>query len=108
MLLSRKALQRVLGVLWLIDGLLQLQPRMFTGDMINGVMRPMLQGQPGLLEPSLQYIVTQTTLHLTAVNLLITIVPGPARPRLPLAPRALRKSPGDRLLCVGTRRLVRG
>jgi hypothetical protein len=74
MLLSRKALQRVLGVLWLIDGLLQLQPRMFTGDMINGVMRPMLQGQPGLLEPSLQYIVTQTTLHLTAVNLLITVV----------------------------------
>jgi hypothetical protein len=74
MLLSRKALQRVLGVLWLIDGLLQLQPRMFTGDMINGVMRPMLQGQPALLESSLQYIVTQTTLHLVEVNLLIAFV----------------------------------
>ena len=74
MLLSRKALQRVLGALWLIDGLLQLQPRMFTGDMINGVMRPMLQGQPGLFAPSLQYIVNQTTLHLVEVNLLITIV----------------------------------
>ena len=74
MLLSRKALQRVLGALWLIDGLLQSQPRMFTGDMINGVMRPMLLGQPGLFAPSLQYIVNQTTLHLVAVNLLITIV----------------------------------
>ncbi len=74
MLLSRKALQRVLGVLWLIDGLLQLQPQMFTMNMVNGVMKPMLQGQPGLIEPSLQFIVNQTTLHLIEVNLLIAIV----------------------------------
>ena len=74
MLLSRKALQRVLGLLWLIDGLLQLQPQMFTMNMVNGVMKPMLQGQPGLVEPSLQFIITQTTLHLIEVNLLIAIV----------------------------------
>ena len=74
MLLSRKALQRVLGVLWLIDGLLQLQPLMFTGNMINGIMRPMLVGQPGFLEPSLQFIVNQTSLHLVEVNLLIAVV----------------------------------
>ncbi len=74
MLLSRKVLQRVLGALWLIDGLLQLQPQMFTANMINGVMKPMLQGQPGLIEPSLQFIVAQTTLHITAVNLLVAIV----------------------------------
>lgn len=74
MLFSRKVLQRILGVLWLIDGLLQLQPQMFTMNMVNGVMKPMLNGQPGLFEPSLQFIVTQTTLHLVAVNLLIAIV----------------------------------
>ena len=74
MLLSRKTLQRILGALWLIDGLLQLQPLMFTGNMINSIMKPMLQGQPGFIEPSLQYIVTQTTLHLTAVNILIATV----------------------------------
>ena len=74
MLLSRKSLQRILGLLWLIDGLLQFQPQMFTMNMVNGVMKPMLNGQPGLFEPSLQFIVTQTTLHLTAVNLLIGIV----------------------------------
>jgi hypothetical protein len=74
MLLTRKTLQRILGVLWLIDGLLQLQPQMFTMNMVNGIMKPMLQGQPGLFEPSLQFIVTQTTLHLTAVNLLIVLV----------------------------------
>ncbi len=74
MLLSRKTLQRILGTLWLIDGLLQFQPQMFTMNMVNGIMKPMLNGQPGLFEPSLQFIVTQTTLHLTAVNLLIGIV----------------------------------
>src|SRR5258708_14004969 len=74
MLLSRKALQRLLGVLWLIDGLLQFQPQMCTMNMGNGIMKPMLNGQAGLFEPSLQFIVNQTTLHLTAVNLLIGIV----------------------------------
>src|SRR5713101_4249781 len=74
MLLSRKALQRILGALWLIDGLLQLQPQMFTMNMVNGIMRPMLQGQPGLVESGLQFIVTQTTNHLTTVNLVIAIV----------------------------------
>jgi hypothetical protein len=74
MLLSRKALQRVLGVLWLIDGLLQLLPQMWTMNMVNGVMKPMLNGQPGFVEPSLQFIINQTTTHLIAVNLLISVV----------------------------------
>jgi hypothetical protein len=74
MLLSRKALQRILGVLWLIDGLLQLLPQMWTMNMVNGVMKPMLDGQPGFVEPSLQFIVNQTTTHLIAVNLLISVV----------------------------------
>lgn len=74
MLFSRRQLRSVLGILWLIDGLLQLQPQMFTMNMVNGVMKPMLEGQPGFLEPGLQFIVTQTTLHLVAVNLLIAVV----------------------------------
>jgi hypothetical protein len=47
---------------------------MFTMNMVNGVMKPMLNGQPGLIEPSLQWFVLQTTQHLTAVNWLIAIV----------------------------------
>ncbi len=74
MLLSRRGLQRVLGVIWLIDGLLQLQPQMFTMNMVNGVMRPMLEGQPPFLAPLLQYIVNTTTQHLAAVNLVIAVV----------------------------------
>jgi hypothetical protein len=74
MLLSRKGLQRVLGVIWLIDGLLQLQPEMFTGNMINGIMKPILQGQPGFLESIFQFIVKTITNNLTAANLLIAVV----------------------------------
>jgi hypothetical protein len=74
MLLSRSGLQRVLGIIWLIDGLLQLQPQMFTMNMVNGVMKPMLEGQPGLIKPALQFIVNTTTRYLTGVNLLIAIV----------------------------------
>jgi hypothetical protein len=74
MLLSRKTLQRILGVLWLFDGIIQLFPQMWTMNMVNGVMKPMLNGQPGFIEPSLQFIINQTTLHLVEVNLLISVV----------------------------------
>ncbi|MGH2510813.1 MAG: hypothetical protein ACRDHZ_25900 [Ktedonobacteraceae bacterium] len=73
MLLSRNMLQRILGALWFIDGLFQLQPQMFTMNMVNTIMKPMLEGQPGLIKPSLQFIVTQATLHLTTVNMLIAL-----------------------------------
>lgn len=74
MLLSRTWLRRILGLLWLIDGLLQLQPEMFTMNMVNGIMKPMLAGQPGPIEANLQLIVQETTAHLTAVNILIAVV----------------------------------
>jgi hypothetical protein len=63
MLLSRKTLKLMPGALWLVDGFLQAQPQMWTMNMINGVMKP-----------SLQFIVNQITLYLTAVNLLIAVV----------------------------------
>lgn len=72
--ISHPLLQRLLGGLWLIDGLIQLQPRMYTMDMVHSVTIPMLQSQPGLIGTNLQWIVQQTALHLAAVNLLITVV----------------------------------
>ncbi|HVB20859.1 MAG TPA: hypothetical protein VNG51_02820 [Ktedonobacteraceae bacterium] len=74
MLITRKRLTQLLGLLWLVDGILQLQPQMFTMNMVNGVMRPMLDGQPGAVESSLNWIVQVTTQNLTLVNLLVAIV----------------------------------
>jgi hypothetical protein len=74
MLLSRKLLLRILGALWLVDGLLQLQPQMFTMNMVQGVMAPVVQDQPALIAANLQWIINITTQHLIAVNLLIAVV----------------------------------
>lgn len=74
MLISRKRLTQLLGLLWLIDGLLQLQPQMFTMNMVNGYLKPMLQGQPGAVESSLNWIVQVSTQNLTLVNLTVAIV----------------------------------
>ena len=74
MLLTQKRLRQLLGILWLIDGLLQLQPQMFTMNMVNGVMVPTLQNQPGPVAASLQWIISVTTHNLILVNLLIAAV----------------------------------
>jgi len=43
---SRLNMQRLLGAVWLIDGLLQLKPQMFTSAFLQQVVLPMSQGQP--------------------------------------------------------------
>jgi hypothetical protein len=73
MLLSQKRLRQILGVIWLIDGLLQLQPAMFT-MMVNKVMNPTAVGQPGPIAASLNWIIAVTAHNLIAINLLIVIV----------------------------------
>jgi hypothetical protein len=45
--LSRRGLAVCLGVLWLADGALQLQPVMFTRTFATGIIAPAGQGQPG-------------------------------------------------------------
>lgn len=74
MMLSQKRLLQILGILWLIDGLLQLQPQMFTVKMIDGVLAPIVQGQPSALAASLNWIIAIITHHIILVNLLIAIV----------------------------------
>lgn len=74
MLLTQKRLRQLLGILWLIDGLLQLQPQMFTMNMVNGVMVPTMDSQPVPVAASLQWIISVTTHNLILVNLLIAIV----------------------------------
>ena len=47
--ISARTIQVGLGLIWLLDGLLQLQPRMFGPDFANQVILPTAQGQPGLI-----------------------------------------------------------
>jgi hypothetical protein len=74
MLLTQTRLRQIIGILWLIDGLLQLQPLMFTMNMVNGVMIPMTHGQPAPIAANLNWIVQITTQNLTLVNWIIALV----------------------------------
>ncbi|HJT58240.1 MAG TPA: hypothetical protein VJ761_17180 [Ktedonobacteraceae bacterium] len=74
MILSQKRLVQILGILWLINGLLQVQPEMFTMNMVNGIMVPVVQAQPAPIAANLNWIVAVTTQNLTLINLLIAFV----------------------------------
>jgi hypothetical protein len=74
MLLSQKLLRQMIGALWLIDGLLQVQPQMFTSNMVYSVLLPTLQSQPAPVAANLREIIIVITQHLTIVNLLIAVI----------------------------------
>ncbi len=44
--LTRRGVQVSLGAFWIVDGLLQLQPKMFTSAFANKVITPVAVGQP--------------------------------------------------------------
>jgi len=46
---TRRGLQIVLGLLWLLDGVLQFQPAMLTPRFATGVIAPAAAGQPGFI-----------------------------------------------------------
>jgi hypothetical protein len=47
--LSKQFLRYALGVVWLLDGLLQLQPYMFTTGFADHIIAPSASGQPGFV-----------------------------------------------------------
>lgn len=74
MLFSQKLLRYALGTLWLIDAIFQVQPQMFTTNMINSVLLPTLSSQPVPVAASLHTIIMMITQHLVFFNLLIAVV----------------------------------
>jgi hypothetical protein len=72
--LSLGRLQQILGALWLVDGVLQLQPVMFTTYLTNGLLQPLTQGQPAPIAAALQAIIQIAGQNLIAVNLTIAVV----------------------------------
>jgi hypothetical protein len=53
---SARSIQIGLGIIWLLDGLLQLQPKMFGAGFANGVILPMAQGQPAVVSSVMTHI----------------------------------------------------
>ncbi|PZS10312.1 MAG: hypothetical protein DLM70_00655 [Chloroflexi bacterium] len=64
-------LRQLLGLVWLLDGLLQFQPSMFTSHLTTDIMGATTQGQPGIVAATLQPGIDFSTAHVVAVNLFI-------------------------------------
>jgi len=60
--------QVVLGLLWLMDGLLQFQPYMFGKTFITGVLLPNAVGQPGIIASPITWIANLIEPHVVIFN----------------------------------------
>lgn len=64
----------ILGVLWIIDGVLQLQPASFTAMFADAILAPNLQGQPAVITPIVNFGVQFFNTNPFVVNLAATVV----------------------------------
>ncbi len=65
--ITARTIQIGLGIIWLADGLLQLQPKMFGTAFANGVILPSAQGQPAIISS----VITHAA-HLMAAQPVLT------------------------------------
>ncbi|HLI44205.1 MAG TPA: hypothetical protein VKU92_07020 [Acidimicrobiales bacterium] len=70
---TTRAIQVALGGLWLLDGLLQLQPKMFTRYLVNGVMRANAAGQPHWLGAAITHLGNFVSRDVALWNLLLAL-----------------------------------
>jgi hypothetical protein len=66
--ITRRDLQVALGMLWLIDGVLQAQPFMFGPGFATQVIAPTGQGQPGFVAAPVHWAATLIAAHPVAWN----------------------------------------
>lgn len=66
--MGRNAMRWALGILWLVDGVLQLQPGMFTMAMVQAVMQPATSGSPTWVIAPLELTMRVFNSHLVLAN----------------------------------------
>ena len=74
MRLTRRGLQVSLGLIWLLDALLQFQPAMFTRSFPDQVLRPAAQGNPAWVADPVTWAATLISQHVVLANAAFAIV----------------------------------
>jgi hypothetical protein len=74
MRMTRRGLQIGLGVIWLLDGALQLQPVMFTKDFATQIIAPAGAGQPGFVHSVVSLGATVIGSHPVPFGVLFAVV----------------------------------
>jgi hypothetical protein len=64
----QRSLQLTLGALWLIDGLLQLQPFMFHRAFVTKIIEPNAAGQPAPIAHSITFMAHQIVPRVALFN----------------------------------------
>jgi hypothetical protein len=54
--INRRTIQIVLGLVWIVDGALKFQPKMFGTSFVDMVIRPMAAGQPAVVASSITHM----------------------------------------------------
>ena len=71
--MTRRHLQLAIGILWLLDGIFQLQPKMFTAAFANNVILPAASGQPTFVSLPIHWFVSLFLLNPTLFNSLVVV-----------------------------------
>lgn len=72
--ITRRKIQVGLGLLWFLDGALQLQKQMFTSNFANNVLAPVAQGQPRFVNGVMHFGIHIFLLHPAIFNTLIALI----------------------------------
>lgn len=70
----RRVMLYGLGGLWLFDGILQMQPGMFTMDMVSTIMQPAATGEPHWLSALINWSINATEPHLALFNWSVVVL----------------------------------
>jgi hypothetical protein len=73
-LITRRRLQIALGLLWLLDGVLQLQHQMFTSSFANNVLAPAAQGQPRVVSGPMNFGIHVILTHPAVFDALFVLI----------------------------------
>lgn len=71
--INSRTIQIILGILWIFDGFLQLQPKMFTTAFVTQVVSPATQGQPGFVVGLMHFGITLFLSHPALFNTLFVL-----------------------------------
>ena len=72
--ISRRWLQTFLGIIWFIDGILQLKPQMFTSQFVSQVLLPTAQGQPFWIEQTITWAAHIVAAHIFVYNFIFAAI----------------------------------
>jgi len=74
MLISRRIIQTVLGIIWFIDGLLQLKPQMSTKVFLSQVVLPTAQSQPSWIAHSITWAANVVAPHIGVYDAIFALI----------------------------------